>query len=281
MKFIDALVASLETKKSHVCVGLDSRYDRIPDLIKKNITISQAVYSFNKHVIDATHDIAVAYKMNMAFYGGFGAEGLEGLRLTNEYLKKTYPEIPRLADYKRAEIGAGVELMAKEVFDWLQFTCMMVTPWFGSDTMEHLLTHEQYGVCVYVHDSNPGASEFQDAALAGGEKLYETVAKHVVRQWNSSGNVIVEAGATYPGALRRVRTIVGENMPILTSGIGSQGGKVSNFLGVFGKNRKRLIVNSSRGIIFAGEGKIDYFGAVRAAAELLRTNLQAAALQTG
>jgi orotidine-5'-phosphate decarboxylase len=274
MKFIQSLIASLESKQSHVCVGLDSRYDRIPDFIKKSATVSQAVFSFNKHVIEVTQDIAVAYKMNLAFYGGFGAEGLEGLRLTNEYLQKTYPEIPRFADYKRAEIGSAVDLLAKEVFDWLGFTCMMVTPWFGMDTITDLLRDSTHGVCVYVHDSNTTAAEFQDISVHMKQKMYEIVAKEIVSQWNTSGNIIVEAGATYPDALKRVRAIVGDTMPILSSGVGLQGGAIDGFSGVFGKNNHRLLVNSSRGIIFAGEGQKDYFEGVRNAARALKRTLQ-------
>ncbi|MBI2405155.1 orotidine-5'-phosphate decarboxylase, partial [Candidatus Gottesmanbacteria bacterium] len=234
---------------------------------------------FNKNVILATHHVAVAYKINIAFYAGFGAEGLEGLRQTNHYLKAHYVDIPILADCKRSEMGESVKMLRQEIVDWLGFDCIMITPWFGFDTVKDLLNDPSLGVCIFVHDSNPTAAEFQDLELANGKHLYEEVTEHVVKSWNANGNIFVEAGATYPKQLRRVRQIVGNNMVILTAGIGAQGGKAEDIIGVFGKDGKRLLVNSSRGIIFAGEGKRDYFAAVRDAAVLLQDQLQLISLK--
>lgn len=277
--FTHKLIASIENKNSSVCVGLDSRYDRIPEDPKKNLFISEAIFSFNQQIIEATHDVAAVYKMNVAFYAGFGAQGLEGLRLTNEYLKKQHPDIPILADCKRSEMGESVKMVKQEIFDWLGFDCIMVTPWFGFDTVRDYLDDPSHGVCVYVHDSNPTAAEFQDLELKDGRRLYEAVTEQVVKKWNINGNVFVEAGATYPRQLKRVREIAGEEMVILTAGVGIQGGKITDITGVFGKNGRRLLVNSSRGIIFAGEGKRDYFGAVNQAAVMLRHQLRDASLK--
>lgn len=273
MKFSTKLTTSLDSKNSHVCVGLDSRYDRIPDFIKDGKSISDAIFEFNKQVVEATHDVAGAYKSNLAFYAGFGEEGLRGLQKTNEFLKQNHPEIPLLADCKRSEMGESVKMIKQEIFDWLGFDCVMVTPWFGFDTVRDYLDDEKNGVCVYVHDSNPTAAEFQEAELKDGTRLYEYVTKRVCDVWNANGNVFLEAGATYPEALRKVRQIAGEDMVILTAGVGTQGGKIEDIKGVFGKNGKRLLVNSSRGIIFAGEGKQDYFQEVRNAAESLQKEL--------
>lgn len=277
--FRDKCIASLEKKSSHVCVGLDSRYDRIPDELKKKRSLSEAVFQFNKNIIDVTHDVAAAYKINVSFYAGFGSEGLEGLRKTNEFLRASYPLIPLLADFKRSEMGESVAMVKQEMFDWLGFDCVMVTPWFGFDTVRDYLDDERHGVCVYVHDSNPTAVEFQDLELKDGRQLYEAVTERVAKVWNTNGNVFVEAGATYPDALGRVRQIVGEDMMILTAGVGIQGGTIDALTGVFGKEGKRLLVNSSRGIIFAGVGKKDYFGAVRTAAVDLRDQLRRASVK--
>lgn len=279
MTFNEKMINRLETTFSHVCVGLDSRYDRIPEEIKVDengsiLPISEAIFRFNKKVIDATHDLAAAYKANIAFYAGFGAEGLEGLRLTNEYLVKQYSDIPRIADCKRSEMGESVKMIKQEVFDWLGFDCVMVTPWFGYDTVRDYLDRDDQGVCVYLHDSNPTAAEFQELELKDGRRLYEYITERVRDVWNTNGNVFVEAGATYPEALRRVREIAGEEMVILTAGIGAQGGRAEDVIGLFGKDGKRMLVNSSRGIIFAGEGKSDYFASVRAAALSLRDQLR-------
>lgn len=274
MKFNQFLINAIETKDSNVCVGLDSRYDRIPDLLKTS-NISESIFDFNKRVVEATHDLTAVYKSNVAFYSGFGAEGLDGLRRTNEWIKENYPDIPLLADCKRSEMGESVKMVKKEIFDWLQFDCVMVTPWFGSDTVRDYLVDESKGVCVYVHDSNPSAVEVQDLELKDGRKVYEVVTELAAGAWNTNGNVFVEAGATYPQQLSQVRKIVGDEMVILTAGIGAQGGKAEDLdKAWFGKNGLRMIVNSSRGIIFAGEGQDDYFSAVRDSASELRNALR-------
>ncbi len=212
--------------------------------------------------------------MNVAFYAGFGSEGLDALAKTNVYLQQSYPSIPRIADCKRSEMGESVTLVKQEIFDWLGFDCVMVTPWFGFDTVRDYLADPRYGVCVYVHDSNPTAAEFQDLECKDGRRVYEVVADRVAHVWNTNGNVFVEAGATYPAELKRVREIIGEDMVLLVAGVGPQGGAISSLTGLFGTDRKRLLVNSSRGIIFAGEGKKDYFGSVRQAAINLRDQLR-------
>jgi orotidine-5'-phosphate decarboxylase len=142
-------------------------------------------------------------------------------------------------------------LVRQEIFDWLGFDCIMVTPWFGSDTFRDYLEDESKGVVVYVHDSNPSAAEIQDLVLSDGRKVYELVAEKVAGAWNINGNLFAEAAATYPRALRRTRQIIGEDMPLLVAGIGPQGGKIENLAGLFGTGRRRLLVNSSRGIIFS------------------------------
>lgn len=275
MKFITKLISRLESIDSHVCVGLDSRYDRIPSFLKKKSSIAQNIFSFNKEVIEATHDVAVAYKSNVAFYAGFGDEGLEGLRLTNKYLRKHHPTIPLFADCKRSEMDESVAMVKKEIFDWLLFDCVMVTPWFGYDTVRDYLTDESHGVTIYVHDSNKTAEEFQDLELKNGKKLYEFVAERIVKKWNTNGNIIVEGGATYPKQLKKIRKIVGENMPILTAGVGIQGGNTEDLKDIFGKDGKRLLVNSSRGIIFPETHKRGhaYFEDVRKNAMILQKKL--------
>jgi len=272
--FNQKLTNSIESKNSNVCVGLDSRYDRIPDEIKAGKSIAEAILEFNKRVVEATYEYASVYKSNVSFYAGFGDQGLAGLKSTNEWIKNNYPDIPLLADCKRSEMGESVNMVKHEIFEWLQFDCVMVTPWFGFDTIRDYLDDQNNGVCVYVHDSNPTAIEVQDLELKDGRRVYEAVTQMVVNDWNPNGNVFVEAGATYPQQLTRVRDIVGEDMVILTAGIGAQGGKASDLAAsIFGKNGQRMVVNSSRGIIFAGEGKSDYFAAVGLAAKTLRDEL--------
>jgi orotidine-5'-phosphate decarboxylase len=271
-RFLDLLIGRLERASAPLCVGLDSRYDRIPDAIRSGKSVSQAIFDFNKSVVDLSSDCVTAYKMNLAFYAGFGSEGLKGLRETNAYIKNNYPGIPLFADCKRSEMGESVEMVRREIFEDLGFDCVMVTPWFGYDTIRDYLSKPSHGVLVYAHDSNPSAYEIQDLLVVGRPSpegrdsiaaeslptpmpLYEYVTKKVVEDWNTNGNVIIESGLTYPRALRRVREIAGPDMPLLVAGLGAQGGKAEDLRGLFGTNNRRLFVNVSRGIIFpSGEG---------------------------
>ncbi|MDR0463068.1 MAG: orotidine-5'-phosphate decarboxylase [Pseudomonadales bacterium] len=274
-KFITKLKRNLDSKNSHVCVGLDSQYGKLPAFIKEGKSISEAVFEFNKNIIDVTHDIAVIYKMNTSFYAGYGAEGMEGLRLTNEYIKNNYPDILTLADCKRSEMGESVKMVAGELFGWLGFDCVMVTPWFGVDTIRDYMEDDTKGVVVYIHDSNPSAIEIQDLELADGRKVYEEVARLVATDWNLNGNLWAEAGATYPEQLKKSREIIGDDMPLLVAGVGAQGGQPEVLKGLFGSNGKRLMVNSSRGIIFASQADNaeQYFSEVRQAASDLQNTL--------
>lgn len=273
MKFIDKLKRRLDTLNSSICIGLDTNYNLIPPKIKTNKKVGQAIFDFNKNIIEITYKLVVTYKINLIFYESYGFEGLKGLRLTTNFLKKNFPEIPLLADCKRAEIGEGSLMLKRLIFDWLGFDCIMIIPWFGYDSIKDLIIDTNHGFSIYVHDSNPSASDFQDLKLDNNKYLYEKVAEKIVEKWNQYGNVIVEAGATYPTQLTKVRRIVGESMPILTTGIGIQGGKIKDLKGSFGENNRRLIVASSRKIIFAGIDKKNYFEEVRKTAEKLRHKL--------
>ena len=205
--------------------------------------------------------------MNLTFYAGFGFEGLAGLKETNAYIRKNHPAIPILADCKRSEMGESVEMARREIFDELGFDCVMVTPWFGRDSIRDYLTNPSHGVAVYVHDSNPSAHEIQDLLVVGRSPsemgvyscpetfsqplpLCDYVAQKAARDWNTNGNVILEAGLTYPKALSRIREIAGPDMPLLVAGLGPQGGKAEDLIGLFGTAQRRLFVNISRGIIF-------------------------------
>jgi orotidine-5'-phosphate decarboxylase len=276
MSFMSRLKKRLATIDSHLCVGLDSDYSRIPYFIKDSRTVGEAIFEFNKLIIEETADWAVAYKCNVSFYACHGVDGLSALALTNKFLAEIAPSVPRLADCKRSEMGESVKLVGDEIFGWLGFDCVMVTPWFGFDTIRGYLSDDDHGVVVYAHDSNPSAGEIQDLMLADGRRVYEVVAEKAAGEWNHNGNVWVEAGVTYPEALRRIRGIVGDEMPILVAGIGPQGGKPAALRGFFGRDGRRLLANSSRGIIFASSGanEHDYRRDVRMAAKNLVEQLQ-------
>lgn len=252
MKFVDDINKHINQTGNHICVGLDTDYTKIPDILKKNNSVEQAIFEFNKNIVDATYSYVAAYKSNMVFYGAFGIEGMKALLKTNEYIKKTYPSIKIVADAKRSEMGNTAECAAKEIFEEFLFDAMTVTPWFGKDTIEAYKKYENNAVFVFCHDSNPSAGDLQDLLLSSGEKLYHHLTNLVVNKWNTSGNILVEAPLTYPTILKEIYDLTDDRQFLLIAGLGAQGGSISD-LNMFRK-KKNFIVNASRSIIFASTG---------------------------
>jgi len=241
--------------KSLLCIGLDSDYEKLPEAVKKNNSLEKSIFDFNKEIIDSTHDLVLAYKPNVVFYSAYGISGLKALRRTNEYIKNKYPKISIIADCKRSEMLRSAELAAKELFDEFLFDALTVTPWFGYDTIEPYQQYKDKAVFILCHDSNPSAPEIQDIELKSGKLLYEYVTELVQKKWNRNGNVFIEAGLTFPRQLKQIRKISGDDMIILSVGLGRQGGKLEDI--VYGLNTKgtNLIVSASRDIIFASQDK--------------------------
>jgi len=257
-------------KGAYVCVGLDSDFDKLPDSIKKKYpNPGEAITFFNKAIIDATAEYAVAYKPNSAFYEMHGEGGWSALRNTKEYLRGAYPDIPCLLDAKRGDLGNTNEAYARAVFEDLGMDALTVNPYMGGESLEPLLKRKDKGIFVMVKTSNPGSGEFQDLKVGGnGEPLYMSVARQVAEKWNTNGNCGVVVGATYPEEMNAVRRTVGE-LPILVPGIGAQGGDVAKTIaGGMGTHTFGLLINSSRGIIFASGGE-DFADAARSAAKKL------------
>lgn len=237
MTFYQKLDAIVQKQNSLVCVGLDSDASKI--------TGSQ--FSFNKAIIDATHDLVCAYKPNSAFYEARGTEGIAELKKTCDYIREKFSDIVLILDAKRADIGSSNTGYVTFAFDWLGVDGITLHPYLGKEALQPFLDRKEKGSIILCRTSNPGAGEFQDA-------MYKTIADHVAREWNSNNNCALVVGATYPDELSIVRRIVGD-MPILVPGIGTQGGGIEATLKA-GLNSKRagLIINSSRGIIFPSEG---------------------------
>lgn len=209
-----------------VCVGLD-----------------KGDFEFDKNIIDQTADLVCAYKPQSAFYNE------ADLQKTVSYIKKTHLDIPVILDAKRGDIGSTNEAYVKTIFDDLGIDAVTVHPYLGKESLQPFLDKTDKGIFVLVKTSNPGAGEFQDLKVEG-KPLFQVVAEHV-KQWNTQGNLGVVVGATYPTELKIVREIVGD-MPILVPGIGAQGGDLKAALeNGLDSNRQGLIINSSRGIIFA------------------------------
>ncbi len=243
MTFIEKLDSACKKSNSMLCVGLDSDTRRLPVVLadEKNPQLE-----FNKAIIDATMDHVCAYKLNIAFYEVEGAQGIQNLIDTIEYI----PEgILAIIDAKRSDIGNTATAYARALFETYGADAATVNPYMGYDTIEPFMEHTDKGVIVLCKTSNLGAKDFQD--FGGG--LFREVALKV-GEWNTNTNLGVVVGATHPEDLKIVRGIIGEDMPILIPGIGVQGGDIEDAV-KFGANSSgmRAIINSSRGIIFASK----------------------------
>ena len=261
-----------------VCVGLDSDFSKIPQPLKDSVRsspshIEEVMVRFNQQVVDATHDLVCAYKPNSAFYEAQGDQGMRALARTVRHIKEQYPEIPVILDAKRADIGNTNDGYVQAAFDTLGVDAITVHPYLGKEALKPFLDRKDKGIIVLARTSNPGAGEFQDLPVgASQEPLYRVIARNVAESWNKNGNCALVVGATYPRELAEVRGIVGD-LPILIPGIGAQGGEVEATVNA-GKDSRTwgMIVNSSRGIIFASKGA-DFAEAARKSTEQLRTEI--------
>lgn len=257
-----------------VCVGLDSSLSKIPESVSERVAKlkfstdrSDVIVEFNKGIIDATSDLVCAYKPNAAFYDEHGLMGQSALSQTIAYIRRIAPDVPVIYDAKRADIGSTNLGYVRAAFDNSFISCfcadaITVSPYLGREAMRPFLDQIDKGIFVLCRTSNPGANEFQDLPVAtdcdlgprGIMPLYQYVATRVAKDWNDNGNCALVVGATYPDELAQVRQIV-DDMPILIPGIGAQGGDLEATVKA-GKNSQNqgMIINSSRGIIFASSG---------------------------
>jgi orotidine-5'-phosphate decarboxylase len=256
-----------------ICVGLDSAYERLPAALRSSTTVEEALFVFNRDIIDATCELVCAYKPNAAFYEAQGDAGFRALRRTVRYIHEAYPAIPVILDAKRADIDSTSAAYATAAFDVLGVDAITVLPYLGKQALAPLLERGEKGIIILVKTSNPGSGEFQDLPVdEAQEPFYQVVARHVAHSWNSKGNCALVVGATYAADLKQVRTIVGD-MPILIPGIGVQGGEVAATVSAGRDSRGwGMIINSARGIIFASQGD-DYAQAAREAALRLKTEI--------
>lgn len=222
---------------------------KLDKIVKKNnsllcLGLDQGEFEFNKNIIEQTYDLVCAYKPNFAFYEALGVKGWANLKKTVEYLRQKYPEIVTIADAKRADIGNTNAGYVKSIFDDLGFDAVTVNPYFGREALQPFLDKKDKGIIILCKTSNPGSGEFQDF-------IWERVATNVAREWNKNDNCLLVVGATYPEELAKIRQIVGE-MTLLVPGVGAQGGDVAKTLRAgLNSNQAGMIINSSRGIIFA------------------------------
>jgi orotidine-5'-phosphate decarboxylase len=246
--FIDKLDAAWKAHDSLVCVGLDPDPSRFPQRIARN---KQPIFQFNKAIIDATHDLACAYKPQIAHFSAQSAESQ--LESTIRYLKENYADIPVILDAKRGDIGSTAQRYATEAFERYAADAVTVNPYLGFDSIEPFLKYQDRGVILLCRTSNSGAADLQDLTV-DGMPLYEKVATLAALKWNASGNCLLVVGATWPAQMARIRSIVG-NMPLLVPGVGTQGGDVERLV-IAGQTAAGtgLIISSSRAILYASGG---------------------------
>lgn len=258
----EALVAQIHKKKSFLCIGLDVDLNKIP---KHLLAEEDPIFAFNKAIIDATHHLAVAYKPNTAFYEAYGLKGWKALEKTSVYLNEKYPELFTIADAKRGDIGNTSAMYAKAFFEDLGFDSVTTAPYMGKDSIEPFLKFENKHTILLALTSNKGAFDFQTKMVAGQE-VYKTVLE-TSKQWTNAHNLMYVVGATKASYLAEIRKIVPTSF-LLVPGVGAQGGSLSEVCRYGLSSNIGLLINSSRGIIYAGEGENFATASVAAAKEL-------------
>ncbi|HHS95216.1 MAG TPA: orotidine-5'-phosphate decarboxylase [Phaeodactylibacter sp.] len=260
------LVHQTRQKNSYLCIGLDTDINRIP---KHLLQHHDPIFEFNKQIIDATKDLCVAYKPNIAFYEALGAKGWYSLQKTLDYIPH---DIFTIADAKRGDIGNTSSLYAKAFFETMDFDAVTVTPYMGIDSVAPFLAFEDKWVILLALTSNKGSQDFQLSPQENGEPLFEKVMRKAMT-WGSPENLMYVVGATHPEKMQEIRKIAPDHF-LLVPGVGAQGGDLTN-LSAYGLNHDTgLLVNSSRGIIYAGGDSEDFAAQARNAALALQQEMQ-------
>ncbi|WP_431164479.1 orotidine-5'-phosphate decarboxylase [Tenacibaculum halocynthiae] len=239
------LISEIKKKKSFLCIGLDVDLNKIPQYLLKE---EDPIFAFNKAIIDATHHLCVAYKPNTAFYEAYGLKGWRALEKTINYINEKHPEIFTIADAKRGDIGNTSTMYAKAFFDDLAFDSVTVAPYMGKDSVEPFLAFENKHTILLALTSNQGAFDFQTKEVDGKE-LYKQVLE-TSKNWTNSHNLMYVVGATKTEFLSEIRTIIPESF-LLVPGVGAQGGNLEDVCEHGMNENIGLLINSSRGIIYA------------------------------
>ncbi len=247
MSIYDKLNARTDAVNSLLCVGLDADMGRLP---ARFLDQDSSQFAFNQWIIEQTHPFVCAYKPNTAFYEARGEQGWAELRQTMDYLRVHHPEIVTICDAKRGDIGNTNRGYVRAIFDDLGFDAVTLHPYLGQTALAPFLERTDKASIILCRTSNPNSDELQGLSV-DGKPLWEHIAAHVRDKWNANNNCMLVIGATYPDDLRRAREIV-PHMPLLVPGVGAQGGDASavRAAGTDASGRG-LMVNSSRGVIFA------------------------------
>jgi orotidine-5'-phosphate decarboxylase len=265
----DELFSNIKKKESFLCIGLDTDLTKIPKHLLKT---EDPVFLFNKEIIDATKDLCVSYKPNMAFYETMGVNGWISLEKTIDYLNKTCPDQFTIADAKRGDIGNTSKMYAKAFLENMNFDSITVAPYMGEDSVTPFLEYKNKWVILLALTSNQGSFDFQARKLneGSGNYLFEEVL-YASRVWGSPDNMMYVVGATKAEMMTDIRKIVPEHF-LLVPGVGAQGGSLSD-VAKYGMNKQcGLLVNSSRGIIYASSGE-DFAEKAREEAKKLQVEM--------
>ncbi|MFK8377015.1 orotidine-5'-phosphate decarboxylase [Capnocytophaga canimorsus] len=264
---LQKLINQIRKKKSFLCVGFDVDLTKVPSHL---LQTEDPIFEFNKAIIDATHSFAVAYKPNTAFYEAYGVKGWHSLAKTIAYINENYPDIFTIADAKRGDIGNTSAMYAKAFFNDLQFDSVTVAPYMGKDSVEPFLAFEDKITILLALTSNAGAFDFQ-TQMVNNEELYKKVLQTSLT-WENSQNLMYVVGATKAEYLKEIRKIV-PNHFLLVPGVGAQGGSLEEVC-EYGLNADNgLLINSSRGIIYASNGT-DFDEKAREEAQKLQQQME-------
>jgi orotidine-5'-phosphate decarboxylase len=273
MTFLEKLRAAQQRNASMLCVGLDPEPSRFPAALKGD---ASKIYDFCARIVDATADLSIAFKPQIAYFAAHRAE--DQLEKLMRHMKANAPHVPVILDAKRGDIGSTAEQYAKEAFERYDADAVTLSPFMGFDSVQPYLKYEGKGAFLLCRTSNPGGDDLQNQRLAsveGQPLLYEHVARLAQGPWNLNGQLGLVVGATYPAEIERVRQIA-PTLPLLIPGVGAQGGDAVATVKAGWREDGPIIVNSSRAILYASGGE-DFADAARREAIKTRAILQAAA----
>ena len=257
MTFIEKIETRINENASRLCIGLDIDKSKMPEDFVKNFDL---LLEFNKKIIDATSDFALAYKPNLAFYEVFGSDGLNLLKATVDYIPK---EIITIADAKRGDIGNTANKYAETFFEYFNFDSITVNPYMGFDSILPYLEYEEKGTIVLSLTSNQGAQDFEKLKVNNAEYLFQSVARNMQDLYNQYGNLALVVGATQSSDIAKVREYA-PDLYFLVPGIGAQGGSIKDVIEHAGE---KVMINASRSIIYASKNSNEFEEAAKKTAE--------------
>jgi orotidine-5'-phosphate decarboxylase len=274
MNFIDKLRHAERLNQSMLCVGLDPEPAKFPGAWKGD---ASRILDFCTAIVDATRDLVIAYKPQIAYFASHRAE--DALERLIAHIRQVAPEVPVILDAKRGDIGSTAEQYAREAFERYGADAVTLSPFMGFDSIEPYLRHAGKGLILLCRTSNPGGSDLQAQRLGSGDLVYEHIARLAQGPWNTGGQLGLVVGATYPAEIERVRALA-PTLPLLIPGIGAQGGDAAatvraGWRAQDGRTVSPIIVSSSRAVLYAGSGD-DFAAAARQAARDARDALNAA-----